>query len=106
VKPDVEVEAVSDGSDQLQGVRSPIGEIREEDIPGAIRNPSTGDVPAQDGGALQKINKTSSIRPDLTAIDPESVDIGEWEKRDNQFRRAFELLKTFGVFKPDQVKSS
>jgi carboxyl-terminal processing protease len=106
VKPDVEVEAVSNGSDQLQGVRSPIGEIREEDIPGAIRNPSTGDAPAQDGGALQKINKTTAIRPDLTSIDPEKEDIAEWAKKDNQFQRAFELLKTFGVFKPDQVKAS
>ncbi len=106
VKPDVEVEAISNGNDQLQGVRSPIGEIREEDIPGAIRNPSSGDGPAQDGGALQRINKTTTVRPDLTAIDPESVDIGDWEKRDNQFRRALELLKTFGVFNPNQVKAS
>ncbi|MEN9846902.1 MAG: hypothetical protein RIS36_2049, partial [Pseudomonadota bacterium] len=106
VKPDVEVEAVSSGSEQLQGVRSPIGEIREEDIPGAIRNPSLGDAPAQEGGALQKINKTTAIRSDLTSIDPEKEDLAEWGKRDNQFQRAFELLKTFGVFKPDQAKAS
>jgi carboxyl-terminal processing protease len=106
VKPDIEVEATVNGSDQLQGVRSPIGEIREEDIPGAIKNPSGGDPSPQDGGALQRINKTTPIRPDLTAIDPEREDLAEWGRKDNQFQRAYELLKTFGVFKPEQLKAS
>jgi hypothetical protein len=64
------------------------------------------DAAAQEGGALQKINKTTPIRPDLTSIDPEKEDVGEWGRKDNQFQRAYELLKTFGVFKPDQLKAS
>ena len=104
VKPDIEVEAISNGNEPLPGVRSPIGEIREEDIPGAIQNPSASG--AEEVPALQKINKTTPIRPDLTSINVESEDVGEWARKDNQFQRALEVLKTFGVFKPKQSQGS
>ncbi len=97
VTPDIELEAVTQPSAVPQNAtRSPIGEIREEDIPGAIENPSGA---AEGNGAMKKINKTPSVRPDLTSINPETEDIGEWSRRDNQFQRALDLLKSFSVFK-------
>lgn len=106
VKPDIEVEAASVGNDSLQGTRSPIGEIREEDIPGAISNPSSDRQGSSDGDAMKKLNKTPSVRSDLTSINPEKEDVVEWGKKDVQFQRALELLKTFSVFKPDQAQAS
>jgi carboxyl-terminal processing protease len=104
VKPDIEVEALSTGDEVLPGVRSPIGEIREGDIPGAIQNPSSGGE--QETTPLQKINKTSPTRPDLTSIHVETEDIGRWESKDNQFKRALEVLKTFGTVKAGQGQGS
>lgn len=106
VKPDIEVEAIATEGDKLQGTRSPIGEIREEDIPGAIENPSSPEVHGTDGGALKKINKTPTVRSDLTTINPEKEDIVEWGKKDNQFQRAFDLLKTFNILRPEQPSAT
>lgn len=106
VKPDIEVEAIAHDNDKLQGTRSPIGEIREEDIPGAIQNPSSGESQGGEGGALKKINKTPSIRSDLTSINPEKEDLVEWGKKDNQFQRAFDLLKTFNILRPEQPSAT
>jgi carboxyl-terminal processing protease len=100
VKPDVDVEAISTGSESLPGVRSPIGEIREGDIPGAIENPSSAGE--QQSTPMQKINRTTPTRADLTSIDVEKEDLGKWEAKDNQFKRALEVLKTFGTTKPGQ----
>ncbi len=78
--------------------------IREGDLPGAISNPtedggssSNGKLPG--GDALRKINKTPDVRPDVAAINPETEDLQDWGKKDRQFQRAFELLKTFNIFK-------
>jgi hypothetical protein len=79
--------------------RAPVSEIREEDLPGAISNPGGG---GSEGDALKKINKTPTIRPDLSSINPETVDLAEWGQKDVQFQRAFDLLKTFSVFKAPQ----
>jgi hypothetical protein len=81
-------------------VRSPIGEIREGDIPGAIENPSSAGE--QQSTPMQKINRTTPTRADLTSIDVEKEDLGKWEAKDNQFKRALEVLKTFGTTKPGQ----
>jgi carboxyl-terminal processing protease len=100
VKPDIEVEAVPTGNETLPGVRSPIGDIREGDIPGAIQNPSSsGD---QDATPMQKINRTTPTRPDLTSIDVEKEDLSKWESKDSQFKKALEVLKTFGTVKAGQ----
>ncbi len=103
VKPDIAVEDETTGSeDAAAGAqRSPIGELREEDLPGAIGNPSENEG-ADQSSPMKKINKTPTIRPDLSAINPEKEDIQVWEKKDAQFRRALDLLKTFSVFKPSQ----
>lgn len=97
VTPDIELEASNQPSAVPQNAtRSPIGEIREEDIPGAIQNPSAA---PEGNDAMKKINKTPSVRPDITSINPETVDLSEWGKKDNQFQRALDLLKSFSVFK-------
>lgn len=99
VKPDIELEALPPSTTQAEQVsnRSPLLEMREEDLPGAISNPTN---PEQgEPGALRKINKTPAIRSDLTSINPEKEDVGEWSRKDNQFQRALDLLKTFSVFK-------
>ena len=104
VTPDIEVEAAGAQNVEPQNsTRSPIGEIREEDIPGAIQNPSGA---SEGSGALKKINKTPSIRPDLTSVNPETENLAEWERKDVQFQRALDLLKTFSVFKGGEATSS
>jgi carboxyl-terminal processing protease len=104
VTPDIEVEAAGAQNVEPQNsTRSPIGEIREEDIPGAIQNPSGA---FEGSGALKKINKTPSIRPDLTSVNPETENLAEWERKDVQFQRALDLLKTFSVFKGGEATSS
>jgi carboxyl-terminal processing protease len=99
VKPDIELEALPPSATAAEPVssRSPLLEMREEDLPGAISNPTN---PEQgEPGALRKINKTPAIRSDLTSINPEKEDVVEWCRKDNQFQRALDLLKTFSVFK-------
>lgn len=98
VKPDIEIEpAPVPEVEAVTAKRATVSEIREEDLPGAISNPNGG---TQEGGALKKINKTPTVRPDLVVINPETVDLAEWAKKDVQFQRALDLLKTFSVFKP------
>jgi hypothetical protein len=75
--------------------------MREEDLPGAISNPD-GAASGSEGGALKKINQTPTIRPDLSTINPETEDLATWGKKDIEFQRAFDLLKTFSVFKAPQ----
>ena len=106
VKPDIEVEAEAVSDDSVPGVPSPLSDLREEDLPGAISNPSSAGQPAKEGDAIKKINKTRTIRPNLTTIDPEKEDIQVWGHRDNQFQRALDLLKTFSVFKVSQPPST
>jgi carboxyl-terminal processing protease len=99
VKPDIELEALSPAvaAPEAASSRTPLLEMREEDLPGAISNPTN---PEQvEPGALRKINKTPAVRSDLTSIDPEKEDVIEWARKDNQFQRALDLLKTFSVFK-------
>ncbi len=97
VTPDIEVagalDTVQGGADGggQEGARRVLPEVREEDLPGAIANPGARD----DAGAMRKLNKSGIVSQELVTINPETVDIGEWTKRDPQFRRALELLKTF-----------
>ena len=100
VKPDVELDAVPEPEVQSKETQpsnvKPMEQLRERDLPGAIRNPS-GSEPNDD--ALRKINQTPVIRKDLGPIDPEKEDLAVWYRRDIQLQRALELLKTFNVFK-------
>lgn len=78
--------------------------MRERDLPGAIKNPSQKNE--EGAGALQRINKTPTVRGDLTRIDPETVELKEWIEADKQFERAFELLKTYNIFKDTSLIES
>lgn len=99
VKPDIEVDITQQVEKEVVEVkRSPLSEIREEDLPGAIANP-TGRSGGEDGGAMRKLNKTPAASPDVASINPETEDLAEWARKDAQFHRALDLLKTFSVFK-------
>jgi carboxyl-terminal processing protease len=99
VKPDIEVEigqtAVKDAAEAKRG---PLSQIREEDLPGAIANPESKGGDSGGSDAIRKLNKTSEVSSELSAINPETVDLADWARRDPQFQRAMDLLKTFRVF--------
>lgn len=101
VKPDIEVDPmpVANLAEEAATKRSPLSEIREEDLPGAISNPS-GSGRGEDPDAMRKLNKTPAVSPEIAAVNPETEDLVEWGKKDPQFQRALDLLKTFTVFKP------
>jgi carboxyl-terminal processing protease len=99
VKPDIELEAIvakpQPSTDSSS--KSSIDSIRESDLPGAIKNPTLEDE--EPSGAIEKINKTKPVSPELTRVTPETEELGAWLARDNQLQRALDLLKTFNVFK-------
>ena len=96
VKPDVEVDVPTPGLEESkESERRPFVEVREEDLPGAIKNPTTGDT-SDESSALKRINKTPTVQPELSAINPEKDDIEVWAARDVQFKKALELIKSFG----------
>lgn len=100
VKPDIEVDVTRQPEkESVQTKRSPLSEIREEDLPGAIANPEGRSGEGSEGGAMRRLNKTPEVAPEVTAINPETEDLTEWVRKDPQFQRALDLLKTFSVFK-------
>lgn len=99
VKPDIEIENAvevdKEAKKSNEKSEAPSSVMREGDLPGAISNPNQG----EDHSGMKKINKTPTIRGDLSAIDPEHEDIQSWLKRDAQLQRALDLLKSFNIFK-------
>lgn len=108
VKPDIELDNPPDPGLNKSSEERPQGNItgpliREGDLPGAIVNPNG----SQDKSGMQKINKTPTVRGDLTQLNPERENIEEWLKRDLQMQRALDLLKTFNIFKgPKEVAAA
>ena len=108
VKPDIELEnpidtATEKSQDKGEVAPSAGSLIREGDLPGAITNPNG----SEDHTGLKKINKTPTVRGDLTQMNPEKENLDEWLKRDLQLQRALELLKTFNIFKgPKEVAAA
>ncbi|MBN8548122.1 MAG: S41 family peptidase [Deltaproteobacteria bacterium] len=109
VKPDIELDnpvelnADKNPDSKGEGTAAPRSLLREGDLPGAITNPNG----AEDETGLKKINKTPTIRGDLTQMNPEKENLDEWLKRDLQLQRALELLKTFNIFKgPKEVAAA
>lgn len=104
VKPDIEVDITQNVErEPVQTKRSPLSEMREEDLPGAIANPEGKSGGQGDAGAMRKLNKTPVVSPDVSSINPETEDLAEWGRKDAQFQRALDLLKTFSVFKSPGV---
>lgn len=95
VKPDIEVEQEEIEDEQVKkGNRR---RVRESELPGAIHNPDGDNDP------IKKINKTPTIATSSKPVNPEEDSIEEWRERDTQFNRAYDLLKTFNIFKPEVV---
>ncbi|NMC62036.1 MAG: hypothetical protein GYA55_02590, partial [SAR324 cluster bacterium] len=64
--------------------------IREEDFHGAIKNPQNNREEEK-----EKIETPSSeLIKEKGLIDPMKLKIEDWEKRDPQFTKAFEILKS------------
>ncbi|RIL11099.1 MAG: peptidase S41 [Proteobacteria bacterium] len=100
VKPDIELDQDAKPVEASDIEGKPSLSMREADLPGAIGNPDQpGKSKPRRKNTLQELNKVTPDKPDLTTINPEVIDINEWMQRDRQFQRAFDLLKTFNIFK-------
>lgn len=108
VSPDIQVDAVQEeAAEALRAVSPPVRpDVREEDLPGAIANPEGPSVDRVDEDAMRRLNKTPLVSPDVASINPETEEIHEWARKDPQFRRALDLLKTFSVFNGARVSAS
>ncbi|WKZ56559.1 MAG: S41 family peptidase [Bdellovibrionota bacterium] len=95
IVPDIEMEnpPLESPDQKLTRGQSRIRPMREEDLPGAIENPSgsgtkdKGAEPADSSGAAPQ------------ALDPLKEELSVWLERDPQLQRALDLLKTFNIFR-------
>ncbi|MGI6680515.1 MAG: S41 family peptidase [Bdellovibrionota bacterium] len=77
-------------------------EIKEKDLPGAIKNPE-GDDGAD---TMRKLNNTPKVENVFDDFDIEKATIDEIFERDGQLKKAYELLKTFNLFGRQSVINS
>jgi len=111
VSPDVTIESSDDlaqeHAEKAKEEGRSLSTIREGDLPGAITNPTSQEIlegkGLTPGDAMRKLNKIPDVRNDSTVINPETEDVLTWSKKDRQFQRAFELLRTFDIFKGSKV---
>jgi carboxyl-terminal processing protease len=98
VKPDIEMEQPAPAKEEVPDQqRSPIGQMREGDLPGAILNPNgQGDPTKRSNKPAVGEVKTTSDQP---VIDPMKEELPSFLGRDPQLQRALDLLKTFNIFK-------
>lgn len=105
VRPDIEVES-SDSLENEELSNKPSLPIREEDLPGALNPVGKEEEPhgkPLKQPSLKSPNQSSPLsHSPLTGVSPETEDLTEWLKRDRQLQRAFDLLKTFNIFKTQQ----
>lgn len=107
VKPDIVVEEVEDEVQGAESGNKPSITIREGDLPGALDSPGVGreeekeKVGSKETSTMRRLNKTPLV-PEAVVFSPETEDLAEWLKRDRQLSRAFDLLKTFNIFKTQQ----
>jgi len=100
VKPDIDMPVKDEDSDDSKEAKAENDNttdsnlLRERDLPGAIENPSGADKKTP----LQKINKTPTIRGDLSNSNIENISLADLLKKDAQLVRALDLLKTFNIF--------
>ncbi len=97
VKPDIEIENPIPESLKRKKANTPLERMREGDLPGAISNPSG--LKDEKGKIIENNSDDDEENEEVSVILPESIDIEEWKTRDLQFSKAFELLKTFDIFK-------
>lgn len=68
-------------------------EIKEKDLPGAIKNPSGNDDSAD---TMRKLNNTPKFEK-VDDVDIESASLDEIFKSDRQLKKAFDLLKVYST---------
>lgn len=94
VKPDIDMP--DDRAEEVESSEKPQGpEVREKDLPGAILNPEAAPG-AVEQTPLHEINKVPG-RSEV--VNPETEDLAELLRKDKQLQRAYDLLKTFNIFK-------
>jgi len=104
VKPDIEMDMPEvDPETERKAERSTPGQVRESELPGAISNPDGLEDGASEPGALQRMNKTPTVRESTQVVDIERDDLAAVLKRDPQLQKALDLLKTFNIFKGPAV---
>ena len=79
-------------------------DIKEKDLPGAIKNPSGSDDDGAD--TMRKLNNTPKLEEVVDDFDIEHATMEEIFKRDGQLKKAYELLKTFNLFGRQSVINS
>lgn len=79
-------------------------DIKEKDLPGAIKNPSGNDDDGAD--TMRKLNNTPKLEEVVDDFDIEHATMEEIFKRDGQLKKAYELLKTFNLFGRQSVINS
>lgn len=98
VAPDIEVQDAEAEKAAKVEARTKLPPVRESDLPGAIQNPSDSLNPAVPGAnPLREMNKVTAESPELAPIDPETIEIASWLERDKQFKKAYDVIKTFTV---------
>ncbi|MCB0319114.1 MAG: S41 family peptidase, partial [Bdellovibrionales bacterium] len=100
VEPDIIVEETKP-KDIKGGKHVEYSRYREADLPGAIKNPS---VSGGSDDKIKEMNKIESEETDIISINPETVDLNEWYRRDVQMSKAVELLKTFNIFTGQKIE--
>lgn len=104
VVPDVEIEPLKIEPEELADdvKKKKLDRVRESDLPRAITNPRRKGKNS-DEDTMRKLNKVPADRGDLTRIDPETVALEDWLEVDVQMARAFDLLKTYNIFKGAEI---
>lgn len=104
VEPDIEIK--DNQVDNKLNVDANAGEdlelIKEKDLPGAIKNPTSGDDSAD---SMRKLNNTPKIDV-VEDIDVRTAPLEEIFSHDKQLEKAYELLKTFNLFGRQRVIES
>ncbi len=78
-------------------------DIKEKDLPGAIKNP---DSDGDSADKMRELNNTPKVDDVVEDVDIESAPIEEIFKNDKQLEKAYELLKTFNLFGRQRVLDS
>jgi carboxyl-terminal processing protease len=100
VSPDIEVlDAEAEKLSKQEDRRTRIPQVRESDLPGAIENPSHLLPAEQVKDPMREMNKVPVEGSELGPLNPETVDVSVWLEKDTQFKKAFEVIKTFNVTK-------
>lgn len=98
VNPDIEMEQPVVEKTPEGAKTSPLGPVREGDLPGAIMNPNGRQDPLRKPQSAPT-SESSARERELPLVDPMKEDLATFMGRDPQLQRALDLLKTFNIFK-------